>query len=123
MRKTNFLMAIVILSLLAFFLVKGIPTVSAESDDITTLIQTANTPEDHMKIAEYYNKQAENMDQMVKMHESMGEAYSKRSKPMKGMTNHCAKLSTDSKKSAEQYREMAQEHEQMAHQMMDPDSH
>ncbi|NIT14265.1 MAG: hypothetical protein GTN99_08525 [Candidatus Dadabacteria bacterium] len=111
------------MSLLAFFLVKGIPTVSAESDDITTLIQTANTPEDHMKIAEYYNKQAENMDQMVKMHESMGEAYSKRSKPMKGMTNHCAKLSTDSKKSAEQYREMAQEHEQMAHQMMDPDSH
>lgn len=123
MRKTNILIAVVVLSLIAFFMVNGIPMVSAESDDITTLIQTANTPEDHMKIAEYYNKQAEHMDQMAKMHESMGEAYSKRSKPMKGMTNHCAKLSTDSKKSAEQYTEMAQEHEQMAHEMMDHDSH
>ncbi|MAT38729.1 MAG: hypothetical protein CL946_03915 [Ectothiorhodospiraceae bacterium] len=123
MRKANFLTAIVIMSLLAFFMVRGIPTVGAESDDITTLIQTANTPEDHMKIAEYYNKQAEHMDQMAKMHESMGEAYSKRSKPMSGMANHCAKLSKDSKESAAQYEAMAQEHQQMAHEMMDHDSH
>ena len=119
MRKPKFLIAVAMLSLLVFFTVKGISTGSAEEDDITSLIQTAKTPEDHMKIAEYYNNQAEQMEKMASQHESMGEAYKKRSKPMSGMPSHCAKLSKESKESADQYRAMAEEHEKMAHEMMD----
>lgn len=123
MRKPEFLIAVAILSLLAFFTVKGIAPISAQEDDITSLIETADTPEDHMKIAEYYNGQAEKMEKMASQHESMGEAYKKRSKPMSGMSKHCAELSKESKESAEQYRAMAKEHEEMAHGMMDHDSH
>lgn len=123
MRKPQFLIAVAFLSLLAFFTVKGIPTGSAGEDDITSLIQNANTPEDHMKIAEYYNTQAAHMEQMANMHESMGEAYQKRSKPMSGMPQHCAKLTKDSRESAAQYKAMAEEHEKMAHEMMNDGSH
>jgi len=122
MRKPQLLITIAILMLLAFFSVRAVPAFSQEGSDITNLIQTTNTPEDHMKMANYYNMQAAQMDQMAKMHESMGEAYMKRSKPMTGMANHCAKLSKDSNESAAQYRVMAQEHEQMAHEMMNHDS-
>ncbi len=121
MRSSKFLIAVAVLSLLAFFTVKGVPTGSAGEDDITSLIQNAKTPEDHMKIAEYYNTQAEHMEKMANMHESMGEAYKKRSKPMSGMPQHCAKLTKDSRESAEQYKAMAEEHEKMAHGMMDHD--
>lgn len=118
MRKTQLLITIVMFSMLAFLTVKSIPTVSADEDNITNIIQNAETPEDHMKIAEYYNLQAEQMEKIASKHESMGEAYKKRSKPMSGMTKHCAKLSKESKESAEQYRAMAKEHEEMAHGMM-----
>jgi hypothetical protein len=122
MRTPQLMITIATLMILAFFSVRAVPTFSEEDTDITNLIQTADTPEDHMKMAEYYNEQAEQMNQMAQMHESMGEAYSKRSKPMTGMANHCAKLSKDSKESAAQYKAMAQEHEMMAHGMMNHDS-
>lgn len=124
MRSPKFLIAVAMICLLAFFTVKGVSTINAQENDIiTSLIQTAKTPEDHMKIAEYYNNQAEHMEQMANMHESMGEAYKKRSKPMSGMASHCAKLTKDSRESALQYKAMAEEHEKMAHEMMNQDSH
>ena len=119
MRKPKFLIAISILSLLAFFTFKGIPTGASEEDDMTNLVETAETPEDHMKLAEYYNNQAEKMEKTASQHESMGEAYKKRSKQMPGMASHCAKLSKESKESAAQYRAMAEQHEKMAQEMMD----
>ena len=117
MKNSMLLLAAFAVTMLVFSLYRGIPTGAQEEVDISVLIETADTPEDHLKIAEYYEEQAVNMEKKATLHESMGKAYEKRSKPMSGMPRHCAKLSKESSESAEQYKAMAAEHEKMAREM------
>lgn len=91
-----------------------IRTSAQEETDITVLIETADTPADHLKIAEYYEEQAVMMEKKATLHESMAKAY--QGGKMAGMATHCDKLAADSKASAEQFREMAAEHRKMAQQ-------
>jgi hypothetical protein len=114
MKKSMLLLAAFAVTLLVFSLSREIPTSAEEEVDITVLIETADTPEDHLKIAEYYEEQAVMMEKKATLHESMAEAY--QGGKMAGMPTHCEKLAKDSKASAEQYREMAAEHKKMAQQ-------
>ena len=122
MKSLHLVFTTVFLTLLIISFSNWVPASAAQEEEILVLIETADTPEDHIKIAEYYNGLAEQMEIMASQHESMGKAYKKRSKPMSGMSAHCANLSNEYKKSADQYRAMAKEHEDIAHGMMDHDS-
>ena len=112
MKKSMLLLTAFAVTLLVFSLNREIPTSAEEEVDITVLIETADTPEDHLKIAEYYEEQAVMMEKKATLHESMAEAY--QGGKMAGMPTHCEKLAKDSKASAEQYRAMAAEHKKMA---------
>ena len=123
MKNLHLILTAVVLTILIVPFMSGISTNAAEEVDIMVLIESAETPEDHIKIAEYYEAQATQMEKMSSWHETMGKTYERRSKPMSGMAIHCSMLSKESKESAEQYRAMAKEHESMAHEMMNHDSH
>jgi hypothetical protein len=112
MKKSMLLLTAFAVTLLVFSLSREIPTSAQEEVDITVLIETADTPEDHLKIAEYYEEQAVMMEKKATLHESMAKAY--QGGKMAGMPTHCEKLAKDSKASAEQYRAMAAEHKKMA---------
>lgn len=114
MKKSMLLLAAFATALWMFSHYREIPTSAQEEVDITVLIETADTPEDHLKIAEYYEEQEVMMEKKATLHESMAKAY--QGGKMGGMATHCDKLAADSKASAEQYREMAAEHKKMAQQ-------
>lgn len=120
MKKSMLLLLAILVTVLALSLNRQTPTNAQEEVDITVLIETASTPADHLKIAEYYEEQAVMMEKKATLHESMAKAY--QGGKMGGMTTHCEKLATDSKASAEQYREMAAVHKKMAQQTEDPDT-
>ncbi len=103
-----------IATFLLFSFVMGVPGKASDEEEINKLIQTATTPEDHMKIADYYQKKAEEMELSAHSHASMGASYENRGKPLPGLAKHCSNLSKDYKKAAEEYRAMAMEHKKMA---------
>lgn len=123
MKNLHLILAFFVFTMLINPFISGMSTNAAEEEDIMVLIVTAETPEEHIKVAEYYEVQAAQMEKMSKMHESMGESYAKRSKPMSGMTQHCSKLSNESMESAKQYKEMAEMHRDMAEGTDNHDSH
>ena len=90
---------------------------AAEEDEIMTLIETAKTPEDHIKIAEFYEAQAVKMQEKATKHSEMASAYKSRSKPMPGMVRHCTDLAAESKAQADEYNKMAAEHRKMAQEL------
>jgi hypothetical protein len=114
MKRSMLLLAAFAAALWVFSHYRETPTSAQEETDITVLIETADTPEDHLKIAEYYEEQAVMMEKKATLHEAMAKAY--QGGKMAGMPTHCDKLAADSKASAEQYREMAAEHKKMAQQ-------
>jgi hypothetical protein len=123
MKTLHLVITVVVLTMLIVPFMSGISTNAAEEEEILVLIETAETPEDHIKIAEYYEEQASQMEKMASLHESMGKSYAKRSKPMSGMAKHCSKLSKKNMVSAEIYKSMATHHREMAQGTDDHDSH
>ncbi len=109
----SFQLLLVILALITSF-VNPNQIYAAEEEEIMTLIETAKTPEDHIKIAEFYEAQAVKMQEKATKHSEMASAYKSRSKPMPGMVRHCTALATESKEQAEEYNKMAAEHRKMA---------
>jgi hypothetical protein len=112
MKKSMLLLTAFAVTMLVISLNRQTLTNAQEEVDITVLIEAADTPEDHLKIAEYYEEQAVMMEKKATLHESKAKAY--QGGKMAGMSTHCEKLAKDSKASAEQYREMAAEHKKMA---------
>jgi len=108
-----------LLTLVIFTFGKNITSIAAEEEEILILIETAQTPDDHMKIAEYYENQAMKMEGKSKRHESMGYSYKNRSKPWPSMVRNCEKLSTKYSDAAKEYKAMAEEHKKMAKEMQD----
>lgn len=107
---------LMILALITF-LVSPNQIYAGEEDEITTLIETAKTPEDHIKIAEFYEMQAQKMQKKAAKHTAMASAYKSRSKPWPGMVRHCTNLANESKEEAAEYNKLAAEHRKMAQEL------
>ena len=120
MKKSMLLLAAFTIALLVLSLNRETRTSASEEVDITTLIRTADTPEGHLKIAQYYEEQAAMMEKKATLHESMAKAY--QGGKMAGMATHCEKLAKESEESAEQYTAMAAEHKKMAQEMQSQNS-
>ncbi len=111
--KRSLLLLMMVLPLITFFM-SAIQVYAAEEEEIMTLIETATTPEDHIKIAEFYEMQAVRMQEKADKHSAMASAYKTRSKPWPSMIRHCESLVTESKAQADEYNKMAAEHRKMA---------
>lgn len=99
---------------LLFSCVKKIPGKVSEEEEIIKLIETASTEADHMKLANYYEKQADVMEEMSRLHASKALTYEGRGGPFRGPARHCSSLSRKFTKAAEEYKAMAMKHRNMA---------
>ncbi|MBI2486210.1 MAG: hypothetical protein HYW01_04475 [Deltaproteobacteria bacterium] len=114
MKRLLTLATALIATFIFLFFTVGVPGNASEEEEIHSLIETATTPEDHMKIAEFYEKQAAKMELKASSHASMADSYKNRGKPLPGLAKHCGNLSKKYKGAAEEYKAMAIEHREMA---------
>jgi len=82
-------------------------------------IEAAKTPADHEAIAAAYDKEAAQLESMAKEHEAMAKSYRAAAAGTKGsnptaMAAHCNKLMTQYKAAAQENRDLAAAHRQMA---------
>ncbi|MBI2486777.1 MAG: hypothetical protein HYW01_07440 [Deltaproteobacteria bacterium] len=127
-RRLTLAMALIATSLLLSFMI-GLPGKASEEEEINKLIESASTPEDHMKLADYYEKEAEKMEVKSSSHSSIADSYRTRARPLTEhfqldqkkvyteLAIHCSNLSKEYKEAAEEYRAMAAEHKEMAEEM------
>ncbi len=114
LKKTSSLVTVLMATLLVVSLISGVMGMASEEEEMSKLIETASTPEDHMKIAGFYEKEAEKLEAKANSHAAMADAYRRRTKPIPGMVQHCSNLSKKYKDAAAEYRAMASEHTKMA---------
>ncbi len=86
---------------------------------LLSLIATAETPADHLRIAQYYEAQAKYYVEQSKLHQDMATAY--RKNPMtnsdkfrRGTVDHCEYFAKSFNETATKMQELANMHEQMA---------
>lgn len=87
--------------------------------EVKTLIKNASTPEDHLKLAEYFKQEA--AAAAAKLHEEMAEIYEPSPVPSKfkppsvaEMKGHCREFARNATKASETASKMAAEHEKLA---------
>jgi hypothetical protein len=86
---------------------------------LLSLVATAKTPADHLRLARYYEAQAKYYLAQSKQHEDMAAAYKKNplfssSKYATGTVDHCDYFAQSFKEDATKMQELANMHEQMA---------
>jgi len=89
---------------------------------VKRLEATAETPADHMKLATWYNHQADKLEAEARGHEDLANTYantpavlgSKSSIPNKVGAEHCRNEAKSLRKTAGEDRALATEHEEMA---------
>jgi len=86
---------------------------------LVSLIASAKTPAEHIRIAQYYGAKAQDYLAQSKEHAQMAEHFKSNpltssSKYSIGTVNHCEFLAQSFKQKAEQMQKLEQEHEQMA---------
>jgi hypothetical protein len=98
---------------------KNGPVLTAK--EAQTLVATARTAKEHLKLARYFNQQALQFDAEAKEHDEMIEAYRKNPTPGASKTTggartieHCEFLANSAREMAKAFREMAAAHEQIA---------
>ena len=89
--------------------------------EVKTLVATAKTPADHMKLARYFNQEADQLEAEAKEHDELAQEYRKNPSPMasklpmSGRTaEHCEYFAKSTREAAKAARELATAHEQMA---------
>lgn len=97
--------------------------VQLSKKQVKDLVSTAKTPEDHLKLAAYFNQEADRLEAEAKDHKELANAY--RGRPattgakgtMTGRTaEHCEYFAKSANEAAKADRELAAEHEKMAKQ-------
>jgi len=91
---------------------------------VKALVASAKTPEDHMKLAAYFNQEAERMEADAKGHEELAAVYrlypstagggKAGGNPQSRTAEHCDAAAKSLREAAKSLREMATDHEQMA---------
>lgn len=121
MKRMLQLVVALIVPLVLFSFIEVAPGSASESaseeEDIDKMIETASNPEDHIKIAEYYEKQAKKMEEKARLHGTLADSYKNRGKPFSGLAKHCSDLSKKYMEAAKDYKTMAMEHMKMAQDM------
>jgi hypothetical protein len=100
---------------------KNGPVITAK--EARALIGTATKAKDHLKLARYFNQEADQFEAEARDHDEMIEAYRKSTNSATGKTpggvgtiEHCEFLAKSSREMAKALREMAAAHEEMAKQ-------
>ena len=117
--KQSLLLSIVLsLPLLLFSFAKDVSGMASEEEEIIILIQTATSPEDHLKIADYYDKLAKKDEEKARFYASMSDSYANRDKPLLGLAKNYSDQSKKYMEMAQGYKNLAVEHRKMADQEM-----
>jgi hypothetical protein len=111
-------------AVLAFTSFAALAQAQPNSDNLSkqqllSLIASAKTPAEHIRIAQYYGAKAQDYLAQSKEHAQMAEQFKKNaltssSKFSAGTINHCEFLAQDFKQKAENMQKLEQDHEQMA---------
>lgn len=96
------------------------PAEKLNKQQLLTLVATAKTPAEHMRLAEYYSAKAKDFAAQSQEHEQMATQYKKNplissSKWATGTIGHCEYFAKTYKEMAAKMQELAELHEQMAH--------
>ncbi len=118
MKKLLLLSIVMSLPLLLFSFIKDVSSAATEEEEIIILIQTATSPEDHLKIADYYDKQAKKDEEKARFYASMADSYANRDKPLLGLAKNYSDQSKKYMEMAQGYKNLATEHRKMADQEM-----
>ncbi len=93
-------------------------TDTLSNHQLLTLIATAKTPAEHLRLAQYYGEQAKYYLAQSTLHQEMAAAYKKNpassAKFSTGSAHHCDFFAQSFKQTATQMQELASMHEQMA---------
>jgi hypothetical protein len=119
-------------AMLALFVAASLPSWASDkapmkngpimtAKEAKALIVTAKTAKEHLKLARYFNQQAEQFEAEAKDHDEMIEAYRKNPTPWASKTpggvrtiEHCEFLAKSNREMAKAVRETAAAHEEMA---------
>jgi len=130
--KSKSIKLAVLSGMLALFVAAALPSWAGDDHQmkngptLTTreakaMIETAKTPKEHLKLAQYFNQKADQADAEAKDHDEMIEAYRKNLAPQAvkapggvGTIGHCEFLAKSDRDMAKALREMAAAHEEMA---------
>ena len=98
---------------------KNGPVMTAK--DARALIATAKTPKDHLKLAQYFNQQADQYEAEARDHDEMIEAYRKspttraeKTPGGVGTIEHCEFFAKSNREMSKALHEMGAAHEEMA---------
>lgn len=122
MRRSISVLSLLVALTIAFA-VYGQSAPHSKTDKLTkhqllSLIATAKTPTDHLRLAQYYEAQAKYYLAQSSLHQEMAAAYRK-NPPISGKysinsANHCDFFAQSFKEDATKMQELANMHEQMA---------
>ncbi|MGH7799978.1 MAG: hypothetical protein ACREOW_05020 [Thermodesulfobacteriota bacterium] len=118
MQKLTLLSIVLLLPLLLFSFIREGSGLTSEEEEIIILIQTATSPEDHRKIADYFDRQAKMDEEKARFYASMADSYANRDKPLLGLAKNYSGQSKKYKEMAQGYKNLAAEHRKMADQEM-----
>jgi plasmid maintenance system antidote protein VapI len=95
------------------------PKVNLTKKQVMALIEAAKTPEDHLKLARYYDQQAAQLLAQSKEHHEMAEAYRRNgitngSKFAASTVGHCEYFAKSDRDASEKMKELAASHREMA---------
>ncbi len=112
-------------SALLLFAVAAVPAWAAspqllKPDELFALLDKAETPADHLKLAEHYSADAEKLEKDASRHQDMAARYRRTKVPDKlgpsrrGLVKHCERLALSLRNGAKAAEQLAKIHKEMA---------
>ena len=83
-------------------------------DQAMKLLSTAETPEQHEQLAQYFNQKAAKLEAEAKDHLDLANAYHKGKTPNMQNASLCEEAASDERKAAQENRAIADSHHKMA---------
>ena len=83
-------------------------------DQVVKLLGTAETPEQHEQLAQYFNQKAAKLEAEAKEHLDLANAYHRGKVPNMGNATLCEQAAADERKAAQENRSIADSHHKMA---------
>jgi hypothetical protein len=87
------------------------------------LLTSAEKPEDHERLAEYFNIKAAKLEAEAKEHKDLSNAYHKGKAPNMQNANWCDEAAANETRAAQENRSLAESHHKMAEDLRNPRPH